>query len=130
MARKGWDALSAGYRRRLERKGVTRESYDSGQSLNAARGHKSASYEAAQSRRYRFEQNWVAHYSEVYGFEEEEIRAELAEHDPIETDAMMRRQRRMEKLYHEGRLSEAHDLWEHRDRSFPDWMNYYHGYFS
>lgn len=37
--RKSWDALSEGYRRRLERFGVTRESHAAGEPLYQARGH-------------------------------------------------------------------------------------------
>lgn len=37
--RKGWDALKADYRQRLESKGITRERYDRGESLKAGRGH-------------------------------------------------------------------------------------------
>lgn len=39
MARRTWDLLSANYRRRLERNGVTRSAYESGASLSGARGH-------------------------------------------------------------------------------------------
>jgi len=39
MARKGWSQLSDDYRDRLERKGITREQYNSGESLERARGH-------------------------------------------------------------------------------------------
>lgn len=39
MARKGWDALSPGYRARIERSGMTRGEYEAGQSLQKARGH-------------------------------------------------------------------------------------------
>jgi hypothetical protein len=37
--RRGWDALSPGYRQRLERKGISRGDYESGISIQAARGH-------------------------------------------------------------------------------------------
>lgn len=40
MARKGWDALSPAYRRRLERGGITRSSYEGGANLQKARGKK------------------------------------------------------------------------------------------
>jgi hypothetical protein len=40
--RRGWDALSAEYRARLERGGITRESYGAGESLRTARGHSPA----------------------------------------------------------------------------------------
>lgn len=39
MARLGWDAISSGYRSRLERGGITRESYEQGATLSGARGH-------------------------------------------------------------------------------------------
>ena len=39
MARKGWDALSPGYRARIEKSGMTRGEYEAGQSLQKARGH-------------------------------------------------------------------------------------------
>lgn len=37
--RKGWDELSANYRKRLERGGITKTQYASGASLKKARGH-------------------------------------------------------------------------------------------
>lgn len=39
MARKGWNALSANYRARLEKKGITKKDYEQGTSIVAARGH-------------------------------------------------------------------------------------------
>lgn len=39
MARKGWSGLSADYRARIERAGMTRADYEAGQSLQKARGH-------------------------------------------------------------------------------------------
>lgn len=39
MARKGWDSLSPGYRKRIESAGLTRADYEAGQSLQRARGH-------------------------------------------------------------------------------------------
>lgn len=39
MARKGWNQLSNTYRGRLERAGVSRSVYESGGSLQSARGH-------------------------------------------------------------------------------------------
>jgi hypothetical protein len=38
-ARKGWDSLSAGYRKRLERSGISKRDYQNGVSLSRARGH-------------------------------------------------------------------------------------------
>lgn len=39
MARQGWGSLSAGYKNRLERSGISRSDYESGASLKGARGH-------------------------------------------------------------------------------------------
>lgn len=39
MARKGWNALSANYRSRLEKAGISQSDYEAGQSIKAARGH-------------------------------------------------------------------------------------------
>lgn len=39
MARKGWNALSANYRARLEKAGISKTDYESGQSIRSARGH-------------------------------------------------------------------------------------------
>lgn len=39
MARKGWTGLSATYRARLEKAGISRSDYESGQSIQGARGH-------------------------------------------------------------------------------------------
>lgn len=40
MARKGWAQLRPDYRERLEKAGITRQDYESGESLSKARGHK------------------------------------------------------------------------------------------
>lgn len=39
MARKGWGALSPTYRKRLEKAGIDQTAYDSGASIQGARGH-------------------------------------------------------------------------------------------
>ena len=39
MARKGWDGLSPAYKQWLERAGLTRADYESGESIRKARGH-------------------------------------------------------------------------------------------
>lgn len=39
MARKGWEALSPGYRATLEKGGITRAAYERGDSLKKARRH-------------------------------------------------------------------------------------------
>lgn len=37
--RKGWDAISPGYRSRLEKAGITEQAYNSGASIKKGRGH-------------------------------------------------------------------------------------------
>jgi hypothetical protein len=39
MARKGWNALSPGYRSRLEKNGISKTAYEAGESIKGARGH-------------------------------------------------------------------------------------------
>lgn len=39
MARKGWDNLKPGYRKRLQSHGITKESYSKGATIKKARGH-------------------------------------------------------------------------------------------
>lgn len=41
MARKAWDDLSASYRARLERHGITEREHSRGESIKSARGHES-----------------------------------------------------------------------------------------
>lgn len=58
--RKGWDSLSDGYRERFEKKGLTREDYESGRPIKAARGHehtpeRPTSYKASEFPKYAAE---------------------------------------------------------------------------
>jgi hypothetical protein len=39
MARKGWSSLSGEYRKRLEKNGISKKDYESGASIQSARGH-------------------------------------------------------------------------------------------
>jgi hypothetical protein len=39
MARKGWNALSPGYKSRLQKAGITEADYTAGSSITGARGH-------------------------------------------------------------------------------------------
>ena len=53
--RKGWSSLSAGYRQRLIRQGITKHDYDTGQSLRSARGHGSHTPSETRKREERYE---------------------------------------------------------------------------
>ena len=53
MARKGWANLSANYRARLTRHGITQSGYESGESLQRARGHAAKPGQPRGSERFR-----------------------------------------------------------------------------
>ena len=53
MARKGWDSLSAKYRARLQKGGISKTKYESGEKLHKARGHISSRHEKKQQRFWR-----------------------------------------------------------------------------
>ena len=129
--RKSWDELSPEYRARLERKGVNRAKHASGSTnLAKARGHKSVVHERKQSREYRQVNSWIGDYARMYGRDEDDVREALAEFPKSQVAAGIAHQKKMQELYHDGRFKQARALWNKRDRSLPDWMNYYHGYFS
>lgn len=128
--KKSWDRLSENYRRRLERSGVTREQHASGQPLHKARGHKSGTYEREQQKTRKGVARWITEYSKVYGRDEDDVIEALAEFPKAKVWSAIQKQTTAQQLYHDGRVAEAHEIWEQRDRSLPDWMHYYHGYFS
>lgn len=129
--RKSWDELTPDYRARLERKGVNRAKHESGKGSHAkARGHKSRPHERKQSREYREVNSWIADYAGMYGKDPDDVREALAEFPKTQVVAGIHHQLKMQELYHSGRFKQARALWDKRDRSLPDWMNFYHGYFS
>jgi hypothetical protein len=52
MARKGWTQLSAGYRARLEKAGISQTDYERGESIRAARGHATTPERPTQSQNF------------------------------------------------------------------------------
>jgi hypothetical protein len=52
MARKGWTALSPGYRARLEKNGISKTAYEAGESIKEARGHKATPERPAQGKQF------------------------------------------------------------------------------
>jgi hypothetical protein len=126
MARKGWDQLSTNYRSRLERKGVGKTAYESGASLQQARGHKSAGHESTR----RIINDFIRRMELYYGRDPDDTREALAEYSTAQVAAGVRRQRDSERAYDRGHMQLAKDLWEQRDQSLPDWMFFYHGAFS
>jgi hypothetical protein len=72
----------------------------------------------------------MADFAQTYSREIDAIREALEGYDRGAIYSAIKLQREAQDLYHAGRLSEATAKWEQRDRSLPDWMFYYHGYFS
>lgn len=124
--RKPWDELSEGYRKRLERQGVSPRAHASGSDIFAARGKRSREYQAEQ----RFIFGWYSDFAQLYGRNVEDMMGDLAEFGRDEILSAMRLQEQMADLYQLGFQSDARRLWETRDRSLPDWLFYYHSYFS
>lgn len=119
MAR-NWQGLSPDYRHRLERSGITQQQYESGISLTKARGHQ---FTAPFNR-------WLKRQENFYGRDRQMMIAELAGINRGKLLQAIQLQEKAEDLYNEGRMSEATRLWNMRDTSLPDWIYYYHGYFS
>lgn len=132
MARKGWDALSDTYRKRLVKSGVSREDYEAGSgNLAAARGHKSAGHEAVQSRAYRNIEKWVERFSRTYGRDPDDVKREITAHGRANAEAMIRYQETMEKAYDKGETERATAMYKAPpSAAYPDWIFYYHGSFS
>lgn len=58
MARKGWDQLSAKYRARLERNGISKSGYERGDSIRSARGHAKTPERPGQGSAVQFPDYW------------------------------------------------------------------------
>lgn len=52
MPRKGWSSLSPAYRARLEKAGISRSDYESGQSIQSARGHANTPERPSQAKNF------------------------------------------------------------------------------
>lgn len=120
MARKAWDALSPTYRQRLERAGITEQKHREGVKLSKARGHNER----------EVLNHWIEEFAEVYRQDEETIRETLSEYGFSRVYKAIRLQEKMQTAYHNGDMRRAAQLWRTRDTGLPDWMHFYHGYFS
>jgi hypothetical protein len=139
MARKGWDALSDKYRKRLLNKGITRSAYESGVSLNVARGHLNPQWEAYVKRVNRFVEAFgVPHIVYIGGKpvptgddEKQEIQR-LRDMGIQDGQTYMDYRREMTKLYVSGDYKQAETMYKQRDRKtgLPDYMWWYHGMFG
>lgn len=130
MARKPWEQLTPGYRARLERGGIGKAQHESGATLAKARGHKTPQAESAQQKQNRGINKWAANYSRFYGRDIDDVKDVIDEYGKSEVWKGIQLQTKAQELYDQGRLNEARRVWETRDQSLPDWMFYYHGYFS
>lgn len=128
MARKAWGDLSANYRRRLERAGITRSKHARGESLTRARGHKDVT-----DKLYRLENKWLKVNEGWTGADRETFREVRREYGDEAIYKMLQYQQKMQDLYHEGRYDKASALYRAMPPEFeqlPDWMKKYHGLFS
>lgn len=126
MARKGWDSLSDNYRARLGRSGVTQSAYESGAPLTKARGHTSAAKESYD----RSVNKFVKDYADSYRRDRGDLKKRFKALGPTKGRQVMRSQRESQRLYESGEIEKAKQRWEHRDRSLPDYLFYYHGVFN
>lgn len=127
MARKGWENLSESYRKRLGKAGISKSAYDSGASLQKARGHVSVSREGFNKRTTRF----------VHRFGD----ASVDPHEQLERirnlgaqkgQQYMDYRREMTRLYMSGRAEEASRMYKERPKHLKlldaDW--HYHSIFG
>lgn len=144
--RKPWEQLSEKYRRSLERKGITPQIHAaSGTALpDAARKRASRAAARAKSQQQAIDQ-WKQDFPRMYGVPSKEHLPGKPYVSPREYNAFIRRfdkmplqqrydivrqQQEMQRLFLSGKFAEARRLWQTRDTSLPDWMFFYHGYFS
>jgi hypothetical protein len=130
MPRQTWEQLTPAYRARLERQGIGKTQHEAGASLHKARGKTSQQHEAQQNKINRGVNKFIDEFSRLYGRDPVDVREALSEFPKAQVWAGIQNQQKMQELYHEGRVNEARRLWEMRDQSLPEWMHYYHGYFS
>jgi hypothetical protein len=128
--RKGWENLSAGYRSRLERGGITEELYRRGRTLVKARGHTSTRREAEDKQYNKLLRDYINRQEEFYDKSEEEVRDGIAGLSKEQIRAIISHQKKEEALYDAGQRDEATAEWRARIQRYPDWLFYYHGAFS
>lgn len=125
--RKGWDNLTDAYRARLARRGITEADYTSGVPLHGARGHKSPTAEAFQRSSARFARESTKFDKTVPA---STVRKRIRAMGSVKGTAYIQQRREMIRLYQSGDTAKAHQLWEHRDTSLPEYMHWYHGIFA
>lgn len=128
MARKGWDALTDAYRDRLLRGGISQAAYESGSPLTRARGHTNPRLESFRRQARQFAET---HSERTYQPERaDQMRHYILHLGVNDGRDYMRDAREMVRLYERGDTDAARALWDQRNQSVPEWMNYYHGIFS
>jgi hypothetical protein len=136
MARKGWDALSDAYRRRLQRQGISEQAYTSGQSLHAARGHVSAQQESLRKRITRFVTSFGVPEEDdrfnPHGYTIQDEIERLRSMNPQQVQDYMDYRRQMTRYWEGGKPDKAMTMFKRRDRSLnvPEFMWWYHGMFG
>lgn len=134
MARKPWEQLTPGYRARLERQGITKQSHAKGAALpeSAAKKARRAAQRQAkeQAEKERHIRQWREDVIRLYHIPRKQVSKIQLRLTVDEMYAAIVYSERMRQLYESARFSQAREMWEQRDRSLPDWMFWYHGYFS
>ena len=134
MARKPWEQLSPGYRARLERQGITKQSHAKGAALpeSAAKKARRTTQRQAKERadKQLYIREWRKDVERMYHIPPSELRALQRRLSVDELYAAIVYQEKMQQLYGSGQFAKAREMWDNRDKSLPDWMFFYHGYFS
>lgn len=134
MARKRWEDLSPKYRARLERQGITKQSHGAGATLPesvAKKARRTAQRQAKErAEKQKHIREWRNDVIRMYHIPPEEIRELQRRLSVDEMYAAIVYQEKMQELYVSGRFAKAREMWDNRDKSLPDWMFFYHSYFS
>lgn len=132
MARKPWESLTPRYRARLERKGVTKASHESGAPLYAARGH-NPQRDSYRRRVDNFVRGYVNEYGGALrnnGYDPNDPRRALLAMSISEGDRAMSEQKELERMYHTGHTESSHNMWVTLRPSMPDYLLFYHGWWQ
>jgi hypothetical protein len=127
-----WEDLSPNYRKRLQRQGISQSDYESGASLAKARGHRTTEEENKRRRQLRKLRKFAKKQEDWYYRDADEVYEELKGKDLDLILSQIENQEEAERLWLQGDLLPARFQWLMRDPTdeLPDWMHYYHAFFS
>lgn len=130
--RKRWEDLTPGYRRRLERRGITPEKHAGGTSLYSARGHAAREEYLRHLAEGRYRQrvrDWADKQAELYYRDADETYDYMLTLDPAFVEHIIETQTQAENRYMNQGIRTP-EFWESREQGYPEWLYYYHGVFS